>query len=249
MKPQILRDLRFLFSLVVACGPAGVPGAGGPGRCVCRWAAARPSDGVAFGATGVSGAGGPGRCVCRWAVARPSDGVACGATGVPGAGGPALKGRAAVCAGGRRPAREIATREPAARSGRSRGPPWPCHRPPAPRPGPESGDSPVPSGPSGALHTGGAWSLMCYWVRCFEARPGPAPRLVPYPQFRMQFPDTCSSLLSEKPGISTITFQSMKCAWGNCMRICADRAPPPLTGTAAWPPVPPAPSTPVGPGR
>ena len=38
-------------------------------------------------------------------------------------------------------AREIATREPAARSGRSRSPP-------------------VPSGPSGALHTGGAWSLM-----------------------------------------------------------------------------------------
>ena len=47
-----------------------------------------------------------------------------------------LVGPAAVCAGGRRPAREIATREPAARSGRSRGPPWPCRRPPAPRPGP-----------------------------------------------------------------------------------------------------------------
>ena len=93
---------------------------------------------------------------------------------------------------------------------------------------------PVPSGPSGALHTGGAWSLMCYWMLCFEARPGPAPRLVPYPQFRMQFPDTCSSSLSEKPGISTITFQSMKCAWGNCMRICADQAPPPPTGTTAW---------------
>ena len=46
----------------------------------------------------------------------------------------ALWGPAAVCAGGRRPAREIATREPAARSGRSRGPPWPCRRPPAPRP-------------------------------------------------------------------------------------------------------------------
>ena len=29
----------------------------------------------------------------------------------------------------------------------------------------------MPSGPSGALHTSGAWSLMCYWVRCFEARP------------------------------------------------------------------------------
>ena len=72
----------------------------------------------------------------------------------------ALMGRAAVCAGGRRPAREIATREPAARSGRSRGPPWPCRRPPAPRPGPASGGSPVPSGPSGALHTGGAWLLM-----------------------------------------------------------------------------------------
>ena len=61
-----------LFSLVVAavspllfsriaCGPTGVLGAGGLGRCVCRWAAARPSDGVACGATGVSGAGGPGR--------------------------------------------------------------------------------------------------------------------------------------------------------------------------------------------
>ena len=67
----------------------------------------------------------------------------------------ALWGPAAVCAGGRRPAREIATREPAARSGRSRSPP-------------------VPSGPSGALHTGGAWSLMCGLVRRFEARPGPA---------------------------------------------------------------------------
>ena len=47
-----------------------------------------------------------------------------------------LWGPAALCAGGRRPAREIATREPAARSGRSRGPPWPCRHPPAPRPGP-----------------------------------------------------------------------------------------------------------------
>ena len=30
------------FLLLVACGAAGVPGVGGPGRCVCRWAAARP---------------------------------------------------------------------------------------------------------------------------------------------------------------------------------------------------------------
>ena len=60
----------------------------------------------------------------------------CGPDRSPAAPRPALVGRAAVCAGGRRPAREIATREPAARSGRSRGPPWPCRHPPAPRPGP-----------------------------------------------------------------------------------------------------------------
>ena len=148
-----------MFSLAVACGAAGVPGAGGPGRCVCRWAAARP------------------RAV-----------------------------RAASFA-----------RRVASKPGQASLPP-----------------TGTAAGPSGALHTGGAWLLMCCWVRCFEARPGPAPRRVPYPQFRMQFPDTCSSSLSEKPGISTITFQSMKCAWGNCMRICADQAPPPLTGTAAW---------------
>ena len=171
MKPQILRDLRFLFSLVVAvvssllfsrfaCGPTGVPGAGGSGL------------------------------LC-----------------VPVGGGPPA----------RRPRCEPSARRVASKPGQA--------------PPPPTGTA---ADPSGALHTGGAWSLMCYWVRCFEARPGPAPRRVPYPQFRMQFPDTCSSSLSEKPGISTITFQSMKCAWGNCMRICADQAPPPLTGTAAW---------------
>ena len=52
-------------------------------------------------------------------------------------------------------AREIATREPAARSGRSRSPP-------------------VPSGPSGALHTSGAGSLIGGSARRLEARPGPA---------------------------------------------------------------------------
>ena len=44
-------------------------------------------------------------------------------------------GWTAVCAGGRRPAREIAAREPSARSRRSRSPARPCRRPPAPRPG------------------------------------------------------------------------------------------------------------------
>ena len=76
---------------------------------------------------------------------------------------------------------------------------------------------------------------VCNIGRPLVARPGPVPRSVPYPQFRMQFPDTCSSSLSEKPGISTITFQSMKCTRGNCMRICADQAPPPPMGAAAWP--------------
>ena len=76
---------------------------------------------------------------------------------------------------------------------------------------------------------------VCNIGRPLVARPGPVPRSVPYPQFCMQFPDTCSSSLSEKPGISTITFQSMKCTRGNCMRICADQAPPPPMGAAAWP--------------
>ena len=194
----------------------------------------------------------------------------------------ALWGPAAVCAGGRRPAREIATREPAARSGRSRGPPWPCRHPPALRPGPaadhghrsrappptmgtaagprhrprapqpgpatthghrsrapppahrygralrslrhpphrrlsrnsrlslllaaplvfrapsgpaareiatrepaarkcRSRSPPVPSGPSGALHTSGAWSLMCCSARWLEARLGPRCPRAPRP--------------------------------------------------------------------
>ena len=104
-----------------------------------------------------------------------------------------------------------------------RSPARPRHRPPAPQPCPPASFAPV-----------GPGVLTCGLVRRLDACPGPAPRSVPYPQFRMQFPDTCSSSLSEKPGISTIIFQSMKCARGNCMRICADQAPPPLTGTAAW---------------
>ena len=33
---------------------------------------------------------------------------------------------------------------------------------------------PVPSGPAGALHTSGTWSLMCGWVLRLKAWPGPA---------------------------------------------------------------------------
>ena len=53
-----------------------------------------------------------------------------------------------------------------ARSGRSRGPPWPCRRPPAPRPGPP--DPPAPSTPVGPCVP------TCGWARRLEARPGPA---------------------------------------------------------------------------
>ena len=107
----------------------------------------------------------------------------------------APEGPAAVCAGGRRPAREIATREPADRSGRSRGPPWPCHRPPAPRPGPAFCSSPVPSGPSGALHTSGAWCAGVWLgasARC-PARPRHRPR-APQPG-----PAFCSSPVPSGP--------------------------------------------------
>ena len=112
------------------------------------------------------------RCRCARLLSRLFSGRCLWPHGCSGRRRILLRGRAAVCAGGRRPARVIATREPAARSGRSRGPPWPCRRPPAPRPGPASGDSPVPSGPSGALHTGTAALLMCGWVSRLEARPG-----------------------------------------------------------------------------
>ena len=73
-------------------------------------------------------------------------------------------GLAAVCAGGRRPAREIATREPD-------GSEWSISRPALALPPPTS-TAARPSGPSGALHTSGAWLLMCGSVCRFEARPG-----------------------------------------------------------------------------
>ena len=101
---------------------------------------------VACGAAGVPGAvgpgrlDGPGRCVCRWAAVRPR------------------AVRAACCClwcrwcSGRRRARPPARSPHAsfARSGRSRSPP-------------------VPSGPSGALHTGGT----CDAVRIGRQSGGP----------------------------------------------------------------------------
>ena len=45
---------------------------------------------------------------------------------------------------------------------------------PGQAPPPPTGTAAWPSGPSGALHTGGAWSLMCDSVRRLVVRPGPA---------------------------------------------------------------------------
>ena len=139
--------------------------------------------------------------------------VACGPTGVPGAAWLALMGRAAVCAGGRRPAREIATRAP-------EGSEWSISRPALALP-PPTGTAARPRvwrlarapGPSGALHTCGAWCAdvwLCASARC-PARPRCRPRapqpgppapstpvgrvvlmrihiIAKLPQFRMQFP-------------------------------------------------------------
>ena len=92
----------------VACGAAGVLGAVGPGRL-----------------------DGPGRCVCRWAAARP---------------------RAVRAASF---ARRVVSK-------------------PGQAPPPPTGTAARPSGPSGALHTCGAWSLFGSSTRRLKARPGPA---------------------------------------------------------------------------
>ena len=75
----------------------------------------------------------------------------------------ALTGRAALCALGRRPAREIATREPD-------GSEWSISRPALALPPPTG----TAARPSGVLHTSGAGSLTCGAARRLDARPGPA---------------------------------------------------------------------------
>ena len=192
------------------------------GRSVCRWAAARPRDRHTRA------------CGSEWSISRP-------ALALPPPTGTAARPRHRPSISHVIPLRLVQTlnlrrwncnvfgvsrKMTAINYVRNMGggdvlaPVGTAARPRASKPGQAP---PPPTGtaadPSGALHTSGDWSLMCYWVRCFEARPGPAPRRVPYPQFRMQFPGTCSSSLSEKPGFSTIIFQSMKCARGNCMRV------------------------------
>ena len=95
-------------------------------------------------------------------------------------------GRAALCARGRRPAREIATREPSARSDRSRSPARPCRRPRAPLPG-----------------------LAHQSLRC--------------PPHRRRLRRCVWWRVVSKPGISTITCRSVKCARGNVCEYVLSR--------------------------
>ena len=90
-----------------------------------------------------------------------------GAAGVPGAGGPVcgaglLCGARPLCVpvGGGPPARS--PHASCARSGRSRGPPWPCRHPPALRQMPPAPSTPV-----------GPGVLTCGSVRWVEAQRGP----------------------------------------------------------------------------
>ena len=80
-------------------------------------------------------------------------------------------GRSVVMLCGARPPARSPHASLKARSGRSRSPP-------------------VPSGPSGALHTGGAWSLMCGSARWLVVRPGPPPPTgtAAGPRYRLRTP-------------------------------------------------------------
>ena len=102
-------------------------------------------------------------------------------------------GQVAWSAGGRRPAREIATRE-------LEGSEWSISRPALALPPPTGTatrprhrpwvSQPVPSGPSGALHTGGAGSLMC--ALRVDSLSGQAP---PLPiNFARNSPAACSNI-------------------------------------------------------
>ena len=140
-----------------ACGPTGVSGAGGPGRCVCRWAAARPRDVRAV-------------CCClwlRWCSGRrrarpparsPHASLRLGVVDLearpcppdpPAPSTPVVlcRWRVAGCVGSK----------------------------PGQAPPPPTGTAVWPSGPSGALHTSGTWCAdVCNVGRPLVVRPGSA---------------------------------------------------------------------------
>ena len=130
------------------CGPTGVPGVGGPGHCVCRWAAARPRAVRAV-------------CCClwlRWCSGRRR--------ARPPARSPHASLRLGVVDLEARPCPP----DPPAPST----PVGPgvltfvtsaAHWSSGQAPPPPTGTAVWPSGPSGSLHTGGAVSLECGWGR------------------------------------------------------------------------------------
>ena len=166
MKPQILRDLRFLFSLVVAMvSPLLFSWVTGHYVLLCVWALpdlrllrwdgglippisttrSRLSRGVVVAprATGRPGAGGPGRCVCRWAAVfllvaptdlRPPRGLPARSPSTP---------RASLGASARSPAR-------------------PRRRPRAPQPGPLL--------PVGVMGVSRVEFLGCSGACCYKRR-------------------------------------------------------------------------------
>ena len=168
MKPQILRDLRFLFSLVVAavspllfsrvaCGPTGVSGAGGP---VC-------GAGLLCGARPLCvpvGGGPPAR--------SPHASLRLGVVDLEARPGPAATHRH----------RGQALRRPPASST----PVGPGHCSAALRVVSKPGQAlPPPTGtaadPSGALHTGGAWCADV-WLGASSRSPARPCRRPPAPQ-------------------------------------------------------------------
>ena len=123
------------------------------------------------------------RCVC-WAgplcvPVAAARRVACCPDRFPAAAWPVVLGLAAVCAGGRRPAREIATREPG-------GSEWSISRPALALP-PPTGTAAWPRRPRGGLQSGGAHCLCVVgqapppptgtaaWPCCRPPAPRPGP--------------------------------------------------------------------------
>ncbi|EPD73711.1 hypothetical protein HMPREF1478_00422 [Actinomyces sp. HPA0247] len=158
------------------------------------------------------------RCVC-WAgplcvPVAAARRVACCPDRFPAAAWPVVLGLAAVCAGGRRPAREIATREPG-------GSEWSISRPALALP-PPTGTAAWPRRPRGGLQSGGAHCLCVV---------GQAP---PPPTGTAAWP--CCRPPAPRPGPVSLRRPRGGLQSGGAHCLCVvGQAPPPPTGTAAWP--------------
>jgi len=158
------------------------------------------------------------RCVC-WAgplcvPVAAARRVACCPDRFRAAAWPVVLGLAAVCAGGRRPAREIATREPG-------GSEWSISRPALALP-PPTGTAAWPRRPRGGLQSGGAHCLCVV---------GQAP---PPPTGTAAWP--CCRPPAPRPGPVSLRRPRGGLQSGGAHCLCVvGQAPPPPTGTAAWP--------------